>query len=201
MSGRDDEKKKIIVDLLQQEEREKRELLMLFAEKEEEGVKFNRRFNMDSDLQEMRFWYYKLTRDRTKDEISDYLKKGYKLNKDVDLKTSPHHVLTTELFRLKELQAKCQLMSLAFIGIGLVVKTLGDPTRQKKITCMQCNTENIVSCTGAPVQGIDKTCLKCEKEHAQVYQPQCGHVCLCKSCFEKEKNEIHENETLKDVFK
>jgi len=50
---------------------EKRELLLMFAEREQEGFKMLRTFNMQSDLNEMRWWYYKLLRDaRTDDEVA-----------------------------------------------------------------------------------------------------------------------------------
>lgn len=54
-----------------EENMEKREMLLLFHEKEQqEGVKIPKAFNMQSDLNEMRWWYYKLIRDgRIKDEV------------------------------------------------------------------------------------------------------------------------------------
>ena len=54
-------------------ETEKREMLMLFYEKETyEGVKMARKFTMQSDLNEMRWWYYKLIRDsRINDEVEN----------------------------------------------------------------------------------------------------------------------------------
>lgn len=50
---------------------EKREMLMLFYEKEQyEHIKMTRKFTIDSDLNEMRWWYYKLIRDcRINDEV------------------------------------------------------------------------------------------------------------------------------------
>lgn len=55
----------------EEEETEKREMLMLFYEKEQyEGIKMTRKFTMQSDLNEMRWWYYKLIRDcRINDEV------------------------------------------------------------------------------------------------------------------------------------
>lgn len=67
----EDWERKIQQDVKEAEDTEKRELLLLFAEKEQEGYKMLRQFNMSSNLNEMRFWYYKLLRDtRTDDEVA-----------------------------------------------------------------------------------------------------------------------------------
>ena len=67
----EDWERKIQEDVKNAEDTEKRQLLVLFAEKEQEGHKMLRSFNMSSDLNEMRFWYYKLLRDeRTDDEVA-----------------------------------------------------------------------------------------------------------------------------------
>ncbi len=67
----EDWEKKIQNDVQEAINTEKRELLLLFAEKEAEGYKMNRKFTMASDINEMRFWFYKLLRDsRTDDEVA-----------------------------------------------------------------------------------------------------------------------------------
>lgn len=67
----EDWERQIQQNVKEAEDTEKRELLLLFAEKEQEGHKMLRSFNMSSNLNEMRFWYYKLLRDeRTDDEVA-----------------------------------------------------------------------------------------------------------------------------------
>ena len=67
----EDWQRKVQQDVKEEENNEKREFLLLFAEKEQEGYKMLRQFNMNSNINEMRFWYYKLLRDaRTDDEVA-----------------------------------------------------------------------------------------------------------------------------------
>lgn len=53
----------------------------------------------------------------------------------------------------------------------------------KKITCAKCGVACTISRNAKPVQGFAEQCVKCSATAACIYQPQCGHVCLCMQCF------------------
>ena len=171
------------------EQVEKRELLLYFAEREAEGIEMRRRFDMNSNLQEMRFWHLKLQQDEKKrhlklqqDEkkkkLREFEKRGYKLG--IDLESANLFELKMEIGRLEEIQIKRTCLLLAFAGLGLIAKTVGN----REIVCLKCNAVNQIDSFGASVQGVETKCLKCNIEKAEIYQPQCGHVCLCRKCFE-----------------
>lgn len=80
------------------EQVEKRELLLSFAEMEAEGIKNLRRFDMNSDLQEMRFWHQKLQRNDKLNQLREFEKRGYKL--EIDLENATLFELKMEIGRL-----------------------------------------------------------------------------------------------------
>ena len=159
------------------EQVEKRELLLSFAEMEATGINNVRRFDMNSDLQEMRFWHQKLQRNDKVNQLREFEKRGHKL--EVDLENATLFELKMEIGRLEKIQIKRTCLLLAFAGLGFIAKTVGN----RETVCLKCNVVNQIDSFGASVQGIETKCLKCEKEKAEIYQPQCGHVCLCRNCF------------------
>jgi hypothetical protein len=76
------------------------------------------------------------------------------------------------------------------IGIGIVsaatVNKEGKEQSSKTVKCLKCGVENCVPLDNKPIYGYEDSCLIC-LEKANVYQPQCGHVCLCKDCFDELK--------------
>ena len=162
----------------------KRELLLFFAENEKKGNGRYYKFDMNSNLLEMEYHCHRIKIQNCLEEILSFEEKGYQVDKDINLNNSSLDILTKELHRLRnvrEIEERKKLLGAAFLGLGLLSNFFLE--KKHKITCLECSVENNVSLTNAPVVGIIKDCLNCQKEHAQVYQPQCGHVCLCKTCL------------------
>lgn len=61
-----------------------------------------------------------------------------------------------------------------------------------KINCPICRTDNIINKEQKPVPGMTDTCSVCLSDPVQIYFPSCGHVCICKPCFER-MTEIKDN--------
>lgn len=53
------------------------------------------------------------------------------------------------------------------------------------IKCPLCRTDNKITDTQKKVTGISDTCAVCMSSKAEVYFPECGHVCICVGCAEK----------------
>src|SRR5437016_9120920 len=58
------------------------------------------------------------------------------------------------------------------------------------VKCPLCRAENKIDSSQKPVKGIETQCVVCKDNLAQLYFPQCGHVCVCQSC----SLELNENQ-------
>ena len=56
------------------------------------------------------------------------------------------------------------------------------------IECPLCRTHNIMSEKGNIIKGSHTECSVCMSENVEILLPDCGHACLCKTCFDKMKN-------------
>ena len=52
-----------------------------------------------------------------------------------------------------------------------------------EIQCPVCRVKNIVSSKQKNVVGVDNVCCVCLVNCAQIYFPECGHVCVCSTCL------------------
>ena len=74
-----------------------------------------------------------------------------------------------------------------------------------KFLCIICRKENIIKNNQIKIYNSDNKCLICLENNVEIYQPNCGHLCYCIDCFEK-NNGIHpynlyKNTILENDFK
>lgn len=56
-------------------------------------------------------------------------------------------------------------------------------TRYKKLKCPICRKDNRVDTTQKKISGLSDECCICMDNKVEIYLNDCGHVCLCSSCF------------------
>ena len=55
--------------------------------------------------------------------------------------------------------------------------------RYKKLKCPICRTDNKVDIMQKRISGLSDECCICMDNKVEIYLNDCGHVCLCSSCF------------------
>lgn len=53
----------------------------------------------------------------------------------------------------------------------------------KEINCYVCKTRNSIPLANKPAFHCENDCCVCLNRKASIYQPQCGHILLCETCF------------------
>ena len=169
----------------EQLDQEKKDFLLLFHEHEQRGYRISRKFTMKSDINEIRFWYTKLTRGIVISKLREYIRDGLKMDESINFETSPYHDLCIEEMRLKDLQFKRDMMKSAFQIFGFLAEKYIDFKKiaTEMIRCAQCDVENCIEIQTKLILDYPNNCLKCNDRKAQIYHPQCGHISLCDECF------------------
>lgn len=60
-------------------------------------------------------------------------------------------------------------------------KDINIPTYSFK--CPVCRTPNTLTCFQTKVSGSNDRCVICLEKNVQIYNPNCGHICMCESCM------------------
>ena len=55
---------------------------------------------------------------------------------------------------------------------------------KKVIKCPLCKEENVLDALQKDVKGIDTKCCICLENNVNIYFPKCGHLCVCRDCYD-----------------
>jgi hypothetical protein len=69
--------------------------------------------------------------------------------------------------------------------VGITCATVTGSTVGGTVKCPICRVDNQIPSNQAQVYGTTEQCVVCMNEHANVFLPQCGHVCVCINCVNK----------------
>jgi hypothetical protein len=79
-------------------------------------------------------------------------------------------------------------------------ETISHNPQTVTIKCPLCDTLSDVSSTQKKCLNQTNICAICQKNHVDLYLPNCGHVCLCSSCalesYSQTENNLHRKDTI-----
>jgi len=69
-------------------------------------------------------------------------------------------------------------------------------TEYNEVECPICRTNNKIKINQTIIKGLTEKCCVCLDKEIEIFLPDCGHTCICKSCFDtmkvKKSNNIND---------
>ncbi len=116
-------------------------------------------------------------------EIRYLIRKGGKLSEQFNIDECKDKIrLHIEKTRMEEQVQHRELLGGVMQTMGFLAEKYLLPV-QKMIICLDCNTLCRIPKDNKPVVAFQKLCKMCNLKNAEIYQPECGHVVICKECF------------------
>jgi hypothetical protein len=110
-------------------------------------------------------------------DCSSYQDDIYILKDSIDKLTKENKLLTG-----KDTISKHDIMILKDKIMEYEIKQQ-NKKNSKIIPCPLCRTMNYVPNKQKLISGLEATCSVCIDNKVEIYLPDCGHVCICNTCF------------------
>lgn len=145
-------------------EKKRLDLIFEIMEMEKMGSKTSFDYRKETNIQKLEWELYRL---KHKERITN------------------EHELKVDVFKHLCMLMQTDVIANCFVkAIDQVVKDMPEKT-SKRCKCLKCQVVSEISFKAKSVEGFIEKCMHCQNNTACVFQPQCGHVCLCTECFNK----------------
>lgn len=69
-----------------------------------------------------------------------------------------------------------------------------------EIKCLICKKDNKINSKQSKIYGYEEQCIVCMDKNIEIFFPDCGHMCLCKICFDKMKKIENNNDNFPILY-